>query len=236
MKRLLPILFLVFTLTSRAGGGLSSIQAVCRAITADGKVHEGFITLLSGCCNGVHPNGFYFYQDDHYQYTEFFDLGFKKLERTNPGKYRIGGHTPEAKEVSFLTYTSDLQWLDESRQTVSDSTGQYLLTKTQVQRKYLKSDKLILFTELPMFLFIDYKDKANRIEIPMKDLVSFEILLEPGEKWLQEIKNKRKACFEIVNSDESTGDYMEPIWAHEMVRDTEIFKYWKEYVEEWYRE
>lgn len=238
MKRLLPVVFLLFSLVVQAGGGLSAIQAVCRVTTADGNVHEGFLMLMSGSWEGVHPNGFYFYQDDHYQHTEFFDLQFNKLERTGNGQYRIGDHTASPKEIYFLMFTPDHEnkWLQESRQTISDSTGQFLLTKTQIQRKYIKSDKFILYTALPKFLYIDYNSKADRLEIPMKDIVSFEILMEPGEKWLQEIERKRKSCFDIVYSDESSGDYMEPLWAHKMVKDPEIFKYWKEYVQKWYRE
>ena len=238
MKRLLIIFFLLSTLTVHADMGAPSVQAVCKVTMSDGKTYEGFVTLIIGGLHGIHQNGFYLYQDDHYNWTVLFDYEFKKLEKTGETKYKIGNFVPDAKEIYFLAYTWDTKkyWLKESKETITDSTGQYLLTKTQIQRKYKMFDTLPLFTELPKYLHLDYNDKElKRQKIPMNDIVSFEIVMEPAEKWLTEIEQKRKACFAEVYGENSSGDFLEPSWVHELIKDPETLKHWKEYFEKWYR-
>jgi hypothetical protein len=67
MTRVLTTTLLVLTvLMAKADLGQPSVHAVCRVTTADGKIYEGFVALMVGAIDGVHPNGFYLYQDDIY--------------------------------------------------------------------------------------------------------------------------------------------------------------------------
>lgn len=218
--------------------GPPSIQAVCRVTTSDGKVYEGFVTLIIGGFHGTHQNGFYLYQDDHYNWTVHFDYEFNKLERSGPAKYRIGNFSPDAKRIYFLAHTLDKEnyWLAETRQEVQDKSENFLITRTVIQRKYLMLDTLPLFTELPKYLHLDYTDKkTKRFNIAMQDIVSFEVVLEPSNFLLTEIERKRKICYAEIYGQDSTGDFSEPIWVHELIKKPEKLKLLREEFEKWHR-
>lgn len=225
-------------LTARADMGPPYIQAVCRVTTSEGKTFEGFVTLIVGGLHGMHQNGFYLYQDEHYNWTVFFDYEFNKLERTNNTRYRIGNFSPNAQKAYFLAYTweKDVYWLAENKKKVHDNGNDYLITKTVIQRKYLMLDTLPLFRELPKYLHLDYTDKKlKRYDIPMKDIVSFEIVIEPSNDLLTEIEKKRKLCFDEVYGPESTGDFLEPSWVHELIEKPDELKRLREEFEKWHR-
>lgn len=225
MARLLTLLFLLITIMVKADLGPPSIQAVCRITTSDGKTYEGFVNLIMGGLHGIHQNGFYFYQNDHSSSTLFFDYEFNKLERTGNTKYRMGNFSADAKKMYFLAYTGEKEtyWLNETKQEVQDQNDNYLVTKTVIQRKYLMLDTLLLFTELPKYLHLDYTDKTlKRENIPIKDIVSFEVVLNPSETLLNEIEKKRKICYAEVDTTDSTGDFLEPAWVHELIKNPEV--------------
>lgn len=241
MKKLIVILFLISGLTVSADMGTPYLQAVCKITTSDGKTYEGFVSLIIGGLHGIHKNGFYLYQDSIYNWTVLFDLNFKQLEKTGDCKYVINNFSPNnVKNIYFLSYmkyTGDY-WLKETKEPIMDSTGFYLNTKTLIQRKYKIDTTICLYTELSKYLYVDNRvnKDLNRIEIPMNDIVKFEIVLEPSEKWLTEIEQKRKICYEEVFTDNSTMDYLEPLWFHEIIKDEKTFLYWKDIYEKLYRE
>jgi len=97
-------------------------------------------------------------------------------------------------------------------------------------------DTLPLFTELPQYLYLDYDNKElKRHKVPMGDIVSFEIVFQPSEKWLMEIERKCKTCFSKVNGPGSTGDFLEPSWVHELVANQDELKRLKDNFKEWHR-
>ena len=97
-------------------------------------------------------------------------------------------------------------------------------------------DTLPLLTELTECLWVDYSNKhLKRYNILAKNIVSFEIELQPNAKLLNEIEEKRNICHALVKT-EGTGDaYQEPTWAHEIVKDTAQFEYLKEEFRVMYR-
>ena len=127
--------------------------------------------------------------------------------------------------------------MTETKQKIQDKDENFLITKTVIQRKYLMLDTLPLFTELPKYLHLDYTDKKiKRFNIPMKDIVSFEVVLEPSNVLLTEIEKKRKICFAEVYGPDSTGDFLEPTWLHELVKKPEELKRLREDFEKWHRQ
>jgi len=235
MTRLLTIILIFAALMAKADLGPPSIQAICRVTTSDGKTYEGFVTLIIGGLHGIHQNGFYLYEDDHYNWTVFFDYEFNKLERTGKTKYRIGTFVPDAKEIYFLAcvWDKDNYWLTETKQKTREKNENFLITKTVIQRKYMMLDTLPLFTELPKYLHLDYKDNnLKRFNIPMRDIVSFEVVLQPTGSLLNEIEKKRKICFA---EPDPTGDFVEPTWVHELIKQPAALKHLREDFEKWHR-
>jgi len=230
MKQFVLAISLLSTLVARADLGLPSVQAICKVTTSNGKSYEGFVTLMIGGLHGVHQNGFYLYLDDHYNWIIHFDLEFNKLEKIGVNKYRFGSFVPDAKRIYFVAYTRDNKtyWLNETTKEVQESNKRFIIEETVIHRKYVMLDTLPLFTELPKYLHLDYNDKKlKRHNIPMKDIVSFEILTAPSEVMLTEIERKRKELAAEARHDD-TGDFVEPVWVHEMVKEPDELERLKE--------
>lgn len=231
MKRVLIIFFMLNTLAVLAQRALPTIQAACKVTTKNGKTYEGFVILINGDVGTIHPNGFYFYSDEVDNRIAFFNDDFKNLGNKNKTRniFKYNGFDP--KNVYFLVWHWDTSSYvqKEDKEIITDNSGQFLVTKTQIKRKYLILDTLPLITELTECMWVDYNNKfMNSYKILTKDIALFEIELEPSQKLLNEIDYKRKVCHGIVKT-EGTGDaYQEPTWAHEIVKDTAQFEFLKE--------
>ncbi len=213
-----------------------NIQAVCRITTSDGNNYEGFITLINGGYDGMHPNGFYFYQDEHYNSTSLFDLEFNNLEKINKTKYRFGNFSPDAKDIYFIahTFSVDTYSSKESKKVFTDSIGKHLINKIEITHQYIMFDTIPLFTELPYDMHLNYHDKKlPRKKIAMSKIISIEVIENPNEKWLKEIEKKRTIYLTKINNEGYSGDYQEPIWAHELLKDLETFNRIKSTFKEW---
>lgn len=234
MKRF--IIFLGIISLSFATSIDPGIQAVCKITTSDGNSYEGFITLINGGYDGMHPNGFYFYQNEHYKWISLYDLEFNKLEKINETKYGFGNFSPDAKHIYFIahTYGGDTYSSKESKKLFTDSTGQHLIDKIEISHQYKMFDSIPLFKELPSDLHLNYNDKELlRQKIAMHEIISIEVIENPSEKWLQEIEQKRKTYLTEINNDDYSGDYQEPIWAHDLLKDSETLNIIKSRFKEW---
>lgn len=219
----LTILYAIFFIAfiNYVDTGNPTIQAVCRITTENGQQHEGFVTLINGDYNGMHSNGFYLYQDDHYNWTKLFDFELNDLKKIGKTKYQIGNFVPDAKEIYFIAHTwgNDVYSIKESKKVFSDSIGKHLIKKTEIVHQYKLFDSIPLFTELPRSCDLNYNDtNSNTLKIAMNEIVSFEILKNPESKWLEKIKLARKTVLKN-DTEESTGDYLEPIWIHELIKN-----------------
>jgi hypothetical protein len=57
---------------------------------------------------------------------------------------------------------------------------------------------------------------------------------EPSKLLLAEIDKKRKVCNAIVNSPDSSGDYLAPLWVHELLKNPEELKQYKDTFEKYH--
>lgn len=218
MKLFLLLLALVVTsFNSPIDVGDPTVMAVCKITTRSGNTVEGFVTLINGGYYGMHANGFYSYKDDHYNWITLFNLD---LDIPNGTKYNIERYYKNATEVHFIAHTweTDGYSLVETNTQFTDAIGKHLLKTKKVQWQYKMFDSIPLFMELPRYIQINYNDVALcRQKIAMADITSIEIIHHPSEKWLSEIDRKRKIFLEDNSGEESTGDYYEPQWAHELL-------------------
>jgi len=230
------ITFFSITSTNYVDVGDPSVQAVCRITTESGEIHEGFVTLINGGYYGMHSNGFYLYQDDHYNWTKLFDFELHNLKRTGKTKYNIGNFSPDAKEIYFIAHTwgNDVYSSKESKKIINDSIGKQLIKKTELIHQYRMFDSIPLFKELPRSYHLNYNETDYKTKkIAMKKVVAFEILKNPESKWLEKIEQARKIYLDDNNGEDSTGDYLEPIWIHELIKEPKRFEELKKYFKNW---
>lgn len=214
----------------------SSVQAVCKITTENGKTYEGFVTLINGNYDGMHSNGFYLYLDDHYNWITLFDFELNSLKKTGKTKYTIGNFSPDAKEIYFIAHTwgNDIYSIRNSKKVLRDSIGKHLTKKTEIIHKYRMFDSIPLFKELPRTYHLNYNETdSNTEKIAMHKIVAFEILKNPESKWLEKIKKARKIFLDDNNGEGSTGDYSEPVWVHELIKKPKKFEELKEYFKSW---
>ncbi|WP_299385784.1 hypothetical protein [uncultured Lacinutrix sp.] len=237
MKKLTIIISIfLMAFTNYVDVGDPSIQAVCKITTENGETHEGFVTLINGSYDGMHSNGFYLYQDEHYNWTTLFDFELHSLKKNGKTKYNIGNFSPDAKEIYFIAHTwgNDVYSSKDSKKVINDSNGKHLIKKTELIHQYKMFDSIPLFKELQRTYHINYnKTDSNTKKIAMNNIISFEILKNPNSKWLEKIEQARKIYLNDNNGEESTGDYLEPIWIHELIKNPKKFKELKEYFKSW---
>ena len=216
--------------------GDPSVQAICKITTENGKTHEGFVTLINGGYDGMHSNDFYLYQDNHYNWTKLFDFELNSLKRKGKTKYNIGSFSSDAKKIYFIAHTwgNDVYSSKESKRVISDSTGKHLIKKTELIHQYRMFDSIPLFKELPRTYHLNYNETdSNTEKVAMNEIVAFEIITNPDSKWLEKIENVRKTYLDDNNGEDSTGDYLEPIWIHELIKKPKRFEELKEYFKSW---
>ena len=218
MKRIITVLLVVLPNLVFAGG-LTNIQAVCKINLNNGTNYEGFITLAyGGFENFYKPNGFCVIKGDSIKTTYFFSLG--KVNGIGFENFRK--NFPNAK-ICFIENQPN-----ENIETYQ--TYQYLSSKNRLQVEYKNdfifklSDSLEIYNELPS-LDLNKRGKSI-IKISFNDIESFELLDNPSEKSLQEINLKRKS---FNSSKSEMGDYVEPLWYHEILKDREKFLYLLKY-------
>ena len=91
-----------------------------------------------------------------------------------------------------------------------------------------------MFKELPRTYHLNYNETdSNTEQIAMNEVVSFEILENPKSKWLEKIEHARKIYLDDNSGEDSTGDYHEPIWIHELIKKPKRFEELKEYFKSW---
>ena len=181
----------------------------------------------------------YLFQDEKYNWEIFFDERFNNLSRNAERKYRIGNWVPTAKEIYFLAYVEKrgAYTLKEDKYVVEDSEGLSFVKSRDESVRYRMFKELPLFTELPTFLHLSYNDTIlQKHLVPMNDIISFELLKDPDERWIKEIEEKTKECHKIVFTPESSGDYLGPTWYHELIKDSKKFNIWKESFKEYKRD
>ena len=216
MKRMILALTLLLCLCGAASADLGdpTVQAVCRIKLTNGRLIEGFLTMGAGGYDGITPSGFRFEAGTH-KATHFFLLDFKKLVRGAAGNYKIISTTGRISGEGVLSKPSKVVFLEWD--------GEH--------QRYEELDALMVVTELPYYLYIDPKYEGLRkgtvITIPLKRILSFELIDHPAKKWLRHIKEREQ----IVSERDDFEDYMEPAWYHEILRDKGWYDSVKEAIE-----
>ncbi|WP_075340399.1 hypothetical protein [Tenacibaculum agarivorans] len=214
--------------------GDPSIQAVCKITTKNNTTHEGFITLIKGgYC--MLPNGFYFEIGDGKTYRKLYDFNFYSLQKTKDGIFNLGYSSFKAKRAYFITHTPHHGHFKKEQNDIAiDSKGKKLVSRKYNEFTYKLFDSIPLFKELPREYHLRYDKLENLTEkIAMSDIISVEIVKKPQQIWLDRIAKAKKLYWDDNDTEDSTGDFLEPTWYHELIQDQNKFNTLKDYYNKW---
>ena len=112
--------------------------------------------------------------------------------------------------------------------TLNDTTMEHSLTLTTTY-KYLALKQFHIYQELPLSLYLPIeegkpqsKERGNlkRTIISVDEIDRFELISKPTEKWLAVVRAARDR---LNNSNDAWEDYQQPLWFHEIRKDTTLF-------------
>lgn len=227
---------LLFSNITKADVGDPTIQAVCRLTLNNGKMLEGLITLGYGSYDGVWMNGFYLesYLNNIYKYqnTEFLSLDFKSFIKID-SSYDFSGlnNYRNCRKLKFLQWANGPSYEADARRLIYNDSipNDTLKIISIIERKYLVMDSINIYYKIPSDTYLEtFSDTAKEKRfntIAIKDISKFELLEHPSTKWLDLIE-KAKQKFEKINSTEdSTGDFIQAVWYHELSFNKEEFEH-----------
>ncbi len=179
-----------------------NIQAICRIEFKNGKIEEGIITLGNPHKEMFFYHGFYLAESWYSDSSEVLLImkDFVKLNFTGSGEVRyIENMTFDLPPNKYLN--------------LNDS----ILVKTQ-EEKFRFHQRFKLYKNLPDHLHIFSNIvgivKEETSEVIVNEIMTFELLRHPAEKWIELIKKKRGRF--IDQNKRKYGEYSEPIWFHEI--------------------
>jgi len=230
MKKSIILIFLALIIPkiARADLGALLIQAICKITLIDGSEIEGIISFgAGGYSYNYKPHGFCFVHNNGYYTIKLFNLDFRQFAPSNLSAYRKGNTT------LYYVQNNSLQETPESTFSFNDTLMVLTRTTTEIDQLNLKKAFLI-YKELPLDLFIDYgSGKCEKVEVNVSELISFELVKEPSDYWLNIIEKSRTRLKGKMAEDEKNGeiwiDYMEPAWYHEIKKDKKQYHYLRQY-------
>jgi hypothetical protein len=215
MKKI--IFILLFTLSFsmvKADLGIPTIQAICKVTLKDGTTKEGIISFgKGGYYYHYRPHGFCFVHVMGIVSLNLYDFRFRKFSPDDYQPYSIG----EAR--LYYIRNRNVQHAPETEYGVNDST-RLLKRSTVDEDQFDMLDEMIMYTSIPLSMYIE-DEGAETIQIPVDQIQSVEILAKPGKAWLNLIKEARER-FSKEAAD--WGDYIEPVWYHDVIQDPEMVK------------
>lgn len=239
MKILYTILLCIVFAHSYGDAGDPTIQAVCKVTLSSGKSIEGLITLGFGGDWGLWMNGFYFecYDQGKYKYerTNLFTLDTKAVTRKDSSYFFDNETYRNCRTVKYLvcifspTYAAPKK-LTYDRRGAADT----VRLITHIERKYIALDSLTIFFELTSNTDLDtvdnYLDSHKKMryqKVAMSDITKFELISNPDQTWLDLIAKANSKAQELFNGPESSGDFLESTWYHELVTKKESYDYYQ---------
>ncbi|PJB14856.1 MAG: hypothetical protein CO118_06360 [Flavobacteriales bacterium CG_4_9_14_3_um_filter_32_8] len=222
MKNLLLTIALTFVLlnVAKADLGVPTIQAICKVTFDDTTTIEGIISFGRGGYDySYRPSGFCLLHENMVYQLILYSFPFVKCTPYSWGDYRNG------KSKLFYADNQDAQGYPMGNYEYNSSDS--ILTKTtELIEAYKLSDKMILYLSIPYHLYVG--PDSESILIPVKKILSVEVVLNPSQVWLNKIEEARKKLIEEQKKD-AWEDYLEPVWYHEIIGDEKQVTYLKQY-------
>ena len=237
--------------------GLADVQAICRVELKDGSVIEGVVLVAKGGYNRDYDlNGFYisiYVETSNFLAAPctidkevLFDLNFFAI-RPYKGirEYRIPveGKPPYQQKFGmwFFEGEPDVFYLNDVTQkyyfynqieikTETDTSS----SPTIVRRDFIEHTVVELLNYIPIYPKVPDELYLRRgitsvkpIHVDIEKLERFELVVDPSQKWLDEITS-------VVKAFKESHDMFEvllPAWWHDIIkqkeRHKEVFKEWR---------
>ena len=243
MHRKLIFLFCFLMLISEVSFAdcLPDVLSVCKIELRDGKTIEGIIIVGQGGYNRYYDtNGFYLMLNQKIEKVLLFNPDFyaiqpyKGIVELSPTEK--SGWGPAAKKKGWfenpkIYYLHDitsekLQGLDFTEVKVTaDTLGSSIVLKRDIVHHiyYELLDYIPVFEEVPRDLYLGQDISIQPLKVSTRDVERFELVLEPSQKWLDQItsalgewtkKRQQEENFEVPSPD----------WFHQIRREKEKYK------------
>lgn len=237
-------LTLVCPLASEADLGLPTMQAVCRISLKSGENIEGLIVVGTGFDDShIDTNGFYILLEHRHGKVEFvrpfiFNHAQWKISfKETPGENWMGLNA-QIKKVYFLRDVTSRNYFNNEKKMVEDKHHEVVegekvlkLKRTIMQHsEYELLDFISIYLEVPQELYLESVAKIKPKTIRIENVVEFQLLKDPGKRWLEKIAEAKDKFWKLNAADE-TGDIQAPDWFHEIVKslgEYKGFKPWRE--------
>ena len=224
-KLLLFFVFALQSLSSYSDVGPPPVQAVCRITLKNGDTLEGFISLGNNYGYYYRTDAICIIKDDSIYYTRKLNLNFRQIDfnfelsknmhcKDNCKFYFAKSYRPESYDS--ITFKRD--------------------SLNNLIQTYLYKDNFKLLSEFPIFkslplsLYLGYEEDTSETKVPIEQIKRIEILIEPAKFWLDKIESARE---KRLNDKEAWEDYVEPVWYHDIFKDSARINYFQSLYEKW---
>jgi hypothetical protein len=134
-------------------------------------------------------------------------------------------------EITAKKYSDrQLREILKEVRSATDSTPAILKREVLQRNEYELLDYVPIFPRVPAELYLAAENLSTKpVKVKIADIEKFELLVEPAEKWLEEIAAAEKEWW-ATHPDES-GDLLVPDWFHRIGERREgyenLFKPWE---------
>lgn len=221
--------------------GLSDVLSVCKIELRDGKTIEGVIIVAHGGYNRYYDtNGYYLVLNQKIEKVVLFSTDFyaiqpyKGIVELSPNSKTGWGLEAKKKgwfETPKIYYLHDisLEKLQGMNFTEVKATADTLDSKILLKRDivhhnvYELLDYIPVFTEVPRDLYLGQDISIEPLRVYTKDVERFELVLEPSQKWIDQI-NSGVSEWTKKHQVEENFEVPLPDWFHQIRQEKEKYK------------
>jgi len=220
---------------------LPDVLSVCKIELRDGKIVEGVILVAQGGSSRYYDtNGFYLVLNEKMEKILLFNPDFYAIQ---PYKGIIelsptekSGWGPAAKKkgwfenprIYFLhdITSQKLQGRDftEVKATADTLDSAIMLKRDIIHHIYYELlDYIPVFTEVPRDLYLGHDISIQPLKVSTKDVERFELVLDPSQKWLDQITSA-VGEWTKMHQQEENFEVPRPEWFHQIRQEKEKYK------------
>ncbi|HVP36688.1 MAG TPA: hypothetical protein VMT04_06790 [Terriglobales bacterium] len=235
---------LLFTLITSAisfADGLSDVLAVCKIELKDGKAIEGVVWVAQGGYNRYYDtNGFYLKLNQKIEKvvlfnTDFYafqpDKGIVELSPTQKTGWGLSAKKKGWFENPQIYYLHDVtsqkyQIANATEIKISaDTLDSSIVLKRDIvnHNVYELLDYIPVYTEVPRELYSGQNVTLEPLKVYAKDVERFELVLEPSQKWLNQITSATADWIKMYQQEENF-EVPRPDWFHQIMKEKEKYK------------
>jgi hypothetical protein len=220
---------------------LPDVLSVCKIELRDGKTIEGVIIVAQGGYNRYYDtNGFYLVLNQKIEKVLLFNPDFyaiqpyKGIVELSPTSKTGWGLAAKKKgwfENPKIYYLHDItlekyQGLNETEvKVIADTLDSSIVLKRDIVHHiaYELLDYIPVFTEVPRDLYLGQDISIQPLRVYTKDVERFELVLEPSQKWIDQITSAASEWTKKHQLEENF-EVPPPDWFHQIRQEKEKYE------------